>query len=235
MTTPHKLLYAIGVSLLLGTSSLLASQLTAQDVAKKAYDYLDTKEKYAFDAIIVNQLDENKNTHTVSVKVDRPHNVRIDVTGDLKKRTSYINNGMYTIIDYDYNYYGQLKTPKTINGTLDYIFENFDIKAPLAQLIYSDMGKRVKFKKSKYFGTVDVQGVLCDYIAFSDKQKEVHIWVATGEKPLVKHYIIITKNRKDTIKKVTTIFWKDKKKIVDSDFVFTAPKNASKISIEPIQ
>ncbi len=235
MTSPHKLLYAIGVTLLLGTSSLLASQETAQDIAKKAYNFLDTKQNYAFDAIIVNHLGENKNTHTVSVKVDRPHKVRINVTGDLKQRSSYINNGMYTVIDHDYNYYGQLETPKTINGTLDYIFEKFDIKAPLAQLIYSNMAKRVKFKKSNYFGVVDVQGVPCDYIAFADKQKEVHIWIATGDKPLVKHYIIINKNSKDNIKKVTTIIWKDPKKMSASDFVFTAPKNASKISIEPIQ
>jgi len=235
MKSPHKLLYAMGVSVLLTTTTILASQVTAQDIAKKAYDYLDTKDKYAFDAVIVNHLDKSQNTHLVSVKVDRPHQVRIDIKGDLKDRSNYINNGTYTIIDHDYNYYGELKTPKTINGTLDYIFEKFDIKAPLAQLIYNDMGKRVKFRKSNYFGVVDVLGVSCDYIAFSDKYKEVHIWVATGEKPLVRHYIIINKNNIDNSKKVTTIHWKDPKNISSSDFVFTAPKNASKISIEPIQ
>lgn len=232
MNLPHKFLFATGISLLLTSANLLASQLSAKDIAKNAYDYMDTKNNYAFDAVIVNHLDNAKNTHIVNVKVNRPNMVRIDVKGDLKDRSNYINNGLYTVIDHKLNYYGQLKTPKSINKTLDYIFDNFDIKAPLAQLLYTDMGKRIRFKRSRSFGVVDIQGVPCDYIAFADSQKEVHIWIAKGDKPLVKHYIILNKN---SSKKVTTVIWKDAKSISPSDFIFKAPKSATKISIEPVQ
>ncbi len=60
------------------------------------------------------------------------------------------------------------------DGTLDLIFDAYGINAPLASLIYSDMDKSVKFTKSKYFGTMDVAGVACDYnenIPLSKKYK----------------------------------------------------------------
>ncbi|HHD72747.1 MAG TPA: DUF2092 domain-containing protein, partial [Epsilonproteobacteria bacterium] len=165
----------------------------------------------------------------VSIKVNRPDKLRVDTKGDIKNRSIYLNDGLFTMMDHTYNYYGQLKTPKTIDGTLDFIFEKFGIRAPLASLIYSDMAKRAKFTRSKYFGKMDVAGTECDYVAFKSRAGEVHIWIATGDKPLVKTYAIIDgDNRMDT-----SLTWDTDPKISQSDFIFKAPKGAAKISIEP--
>jgi len=131
------------------------------------------------------------------------------------------------MIDHSFGYYGQLKTPKTIDGTLDFIFEKFGIRTPLATLMYSDMDKRLKFKTKKYFGVVDVAGVACDYVAFKTGTKEIHIWITTGDTPLVKTFSII--NGPTRIN--ATLTWDTNPKLSDGDFVFTAPKGATKISI----
>ena len=225
-----------GIVLLLAGTNLFAAEQSAEDIINKAYQHIGSMDKYAFDAIIVEEEAQDgeiiaKYRQDVSVKVNRPGKLRIDTKGDITNRSNYLNDGFYTMIDHGHGYYGQLKTPKTIDGTLDLIFEKYGIRAPLATLIYSDMHKRVKFNRSKYFGTVDVAGVECDYVAFKSNIREVHIWIAAGDTPLVKTYSIIDTNTKGNPRMNTSINWKSNPKIADSDFIFTAPKGASKISV----
>jgi len=232
MRSPQKLLLAASLVLLLSTSTLSADTMSPKDIAKKMYDALDNRQSYAFNAIIVNHSDEGKNQHNVSVKVNRPNQLRVDVTGDIRNRSNYLNNGLYTIYDHHKNLYIHIDTPKSIEDTLDAIFDTFEIKSPLAQLIYSNMGERIKFDNSKNFGIVDLNGVECHYIAFTNKTNEVHVWITTGDNPLVKHYRVVDKTSQNNAYKSTTIHWKDAKTIAPSDFVFAAPKNAKEAFID---
>jgi len=229
-------IYTVGIGLLLSSSSLFAAEQSPRDILNKAYEYIGNMDTYAFKAVIIDNETQDDGTmskerYDVSVKVDRPGKLRVDTKGTTKDRSSYINNGVYTMMDHGFGYYGQLKTPKTIDGALDHIFENFGIKAPLAQLIYSDMDKRLKFIKSKSFGTMMVDGTECNYVAFSNLVKEVHVWIATGNEPLVKAYSIIDKTDENEYRINTSLHWDANAKISDSDFVFTAPKGAEKISV----
>ena len=230
MKSPQKFLLTAGLGLLLSTSTLLAD-MSAKDIANKVYDALDSRQSYAFDAIIVNNADDATNKHQVSVKVNRPNQLRIDVKGDIRNRSNYLNNGTFTIYDHDKNMYVGIKTPNDIEKTLDTLFDTLKVKAPLAQLIYTNMGERIKFDRSKNFGVVDVAGEECHYIAFSDKSKEVHVWVTTGDTPLVKHYMIKDKTSKNNASKATTLYWKKASSVSPDDFVFSAPKNAQEVFI----
>jgi len=232
MNVHKKLLCTAGVALLLSSTSLFAADKSARDILNNAYQYIGSMDKYAFKATVTdNEIKNGKTTekykHNISVKVDRPGKLRIDTTGTVKNRSAYLNNGTYTMIDNGYDYYGQIKTPKTINSTLDVLFEKFGIRAPLSHLIYSGMDKKVKFTTSKYFGTKEIGGVECDYVAFKNATREIHVWIATGDKPLVKSYSILdTSSRKNTV-----LTWHTNANISDSDFVFVAPKGASKITV----
>ena len=222
--------------LLLGTS-LSAEEQHAKGVMQKAFKYLHNMDKYAFKAVVTDsEVAEDGSTEKyrfdTSVKVDRPGKLQINVKGPSKDRSNYLNNGVYTMMDHQFNYYGQIKTNKKIDGTLDYIFEEYGIRSPLAQLLYSKMDKRLKFTKSKYFGTVKVDGVECDYVAFSDGVRDVHIWVESGNKPLIKAYSIIDHMSEDDYRMNTTLVWDLDAKISDSDFVFKAPEGAEKISVQ---
>lgn len=232
-----KLLSATGVVLLLGGTVLFAEEQSPKDIMNRAFAYIDSMDQYAFKAVVVdNETTEdgkiNQYRFDVSVKVDRPGQLRVDTKGYLMDRSNYLNNGVYTMMDHEFNYYGQLKTPETIDGALDYIFEKYGIRSPLAQLIYSNMHKRAKFRTSKNFGTMMVDGIECDYVAFSNDMREVHIWVAKGDKPLVKAYSIIDKMGEDDYRINTSLTWDTKAQISDSDFVFRVPKGAEKISVQ---
>jgi len=232
MKSPQKLLYAAGLGLLLGTATLLADDMSAEEIAKKAYAALDNRQSYAFNAAILNHSDDGENTHQVNVKVNRPGQFRVDVAGDIRNRSNYLNNGVFTVYDHDKNMYLHLKTPKDIDNALDDLFERFEIKAPLAQLMYTNMGERIKFDSSKNFGIVDLNGVECHYLAFSTKANEVHVWVSTGETPMIKNYMIKDKTSKNNAYKATTIYWKNASTISSSDFVFAVPKNATEVFIK---
>jgi len=226
-----KIFYIAGTGLLLLGTQLLADEVSAKEVVSKAYAQIGSMDRYAFSAVISdNETIEGKTTtykQNVSVKIDRPGNLRADTKGDIKDRSNYMHNGKFTMIDHGFGYYTQLNTPETIDATLDYLYDKFGIRTPLATLIYSDMEKRIKFKKNKYFGTVDVAGVECDYVAFSNDAKEIHIWITTGDTPLVKTLSIINDDTRINV----TLDWDTDPSISESDFVFKAPKGATKISV----
>jgi hypothetical protein len=232
-----KLLCVTGVVIFAGGTSLFAAEQSPRDILDKAYAYIGNMDKYAFDAVVVDNVTDKDGTviqfrHEAAVEVQRPGKLRVDVAGDTGDRSNYLNNGVYTMMDYGFGFYGQVKVPETIDGALDYIFEKLGIRAPLAQLIYSDMHKRVKFTKSKNFGTKMVDGVECDYIAFSNGAREVHLWIQTGDKPLVKAYSIIDRVGEIEDRINTSVYWDLDAKISDSDFIFSVPEGAEKISVQ---
>ena len=221
----------VSLGLLLSSTNLLAEEKSVKDIVSNAYAQIGSMDKYAFNAVIVDNDTVEGETITykknVSVKIERPGNLRVDSKGDIKDRSTYINNGLFTMIDHNFAYYGQLKTPNTIDATLDFIFDKFGIRTPLSTFMYSDMHKRIKFRTNKYFGTVDVAGVECDYVAFKNNTKEIHVWITTGEHPLVKTFSIIDADTRIN----TSLTWNTNPKFSDSDFIFKAPKGTEKISI----
>ena len=231
-----KVFYVTGITLFIGGKSLLASDSSAIKILNNAYEFVGNMDKYAFDAVVVDEyrLKDNvkKVRHTISVKVDRPNKLRVDVEGDTVYRSNYMNDGIFTMTDHDYKYYGQLKTPKSIDGALDFILKKYGINAPLTSLVYSDMQKRMKFKTSKNFGKMNVSGVECDYVAFKDGFREAHVWIASGDKPFIKSYSIIDRTDDEYARINTSITWKDSSNVMENDFIFTAPEGVSKVSIE---
>ena len=235
MNLHKKLLCTAGVALLLSSTNLFGADKSARDVINNAYQYLGSMDKYSFTAVVSEDAVEDGTIvktykQNVLAKVSRPNKLRVDTKGDVKNRSNYLNNGLYTMMDHDFGFYGQIKTPKSIDGALDFIFTKFGIQSPMASLFYSDMNKRVKFKTSKYFGTMDVAGTECDYVAFKNNTREIHAWIATGDKPLVKTYSIIDTGTNGNPRMNTSLTWSNAS-ISDSDFVFKAPKGASMITV----
>ncbi len=233
MKLHKKVLCSAGVALLLSSINLCAAEQSGRDILNKAYQYVGSMDKYAFTAIVSDKDAKKPFKQTVSVEIDRANKFRVDNKGTVKNRTNYFDNGSFTMLDHDFSYYGQIKTPKTIDGALDFLFDKFGINAPLSQLMYSDMDKRAKLKHVKYFGVKDVAGVPCDYIAFKSGSRVIHVWVERGDKPLVKAYSIIETDMHQTSRIDTSITWNKNPNISDSDFVFVAPKGSSKISVNP--
>jgi hypothetical protein len=105
--------------------SLSAAELSARSIVDKSYRYVAGVDKYAFDAVVTDHVvNGDKVTvyrNTLSIKVDRPDRLRVDIKSKEKDRSIYVNHGLFTLFDHNFDYYGQLKTPESIDGTLDFI------------------------------------------------------------------------------------------------------------------
>jgi hypothetical protein len=209
----------------------------ANKILDRAYRYVGGLDKFTFDAITVNDdmVDDKilvEVKHRVVVKIERPGDMIIDITGDTKNRRSYLHQGIFTMYDKKNNYYGVLKTSKTIDNTLDYIFDHYNIKTPLANLLYSDIAKRLKPQsKGYYFGISNVGKTLCDYIGFSNSKEELQLWVARGKNPVIRKFIIIDKTGKREMRSTTILRWFKNSMSQTEQYEFKAPVNAIKIDI----
>jgi len=209
----------------------------ANKILDRAYRYVGGLDKFAFDAVTVNDdliadkmLVEVK--HRIVVKVDRPVDMIIDITGDTQNRRIFLHQGNFTMYDKENNYYAVLKTPKTIDDTLDYIFDRYDIKTPLANLLYSDVAERLKPQaKGYYFGISNVGKTLCDYIGFSNSKEELQLWIARGTNPVIRKFIIIDKTGKRELRSTTVLRWYKNSGSQSEQYVFKASANAVKIDI----
>ena len=247
MIYAKKLVKAVSLALLLTSVSLYAesssaaemqtAQVDGKALLKSTYTYLGSLDKYAFKSSETNSVDVD-GTEVVlkrdtEVKVKRPDQFRIDSKGENFNRSSYLSDGVFTMIDNDEKYYTSVKTGEGIDGTLDMINQKLGIVIPLSTLLYSDMDKFIHPKKVQYFGTRTVSGVECNYIAFRQRSTVVHMWIENSDTPLIRSAKIVTDDKSDRGTTDMVITWDTKAGFSDSVFVFKAPKGAYNVSIRP--
>jgi len=213
------------------------SHPVASVILMDAYRYLGTLDKFSFIAFTSNDdvyhdkmLISYK--HKIELDLQRPDKLRTHVVGDLKNRSTYLMNDTFTMIDNGQNFYGQVEVPKTIDTALDYLFENFNIKSPLANLLYTDLDKRLTpKKKGYYFGTTEVDGERCHHIGFSGEKNDFQLWIEAGETPLIRKFVIIDKSNKFMPRSATVIRWDIQPHFDEKHFLFAAPEGAERISV----
>jgi len=214
----------------------------AEEILLKAYRYLDSLDSYSFDAVTNNEspfLDIMmvELTHRIHTEVVRPDKLRIDISGDGENKSFYLYNGVFTIYNRNSNLYGQVAIPglnQDIDDTLDFLYEKYHIKTALANLLYSDLEKRLMPEEDGYyFGVTFVGKTECDYIGFDNDNRELLIWVERGKYPLIKKFIVTDKTDTDYPRSTTTIDWHVNMKIPEEHFIFKAPEGAYKIPVKP--
>ncbi|NIA03444.1 MAG: DUF2092 domain-containing protein [Nitrospirae bacterium] len=208
----------------------------ANDILESAYRYVGSLNRFSIDAFTINDdIQEDmivEVKHVTKVVVDRPGKLYIATRGDGKNKNIYLHNGLFTLYDVNYHYYGQLKTPGSIDDTLDYIFDRYDIKTPLANILYSDIATRLKpTTEGHYFGLTRIRNVLCHYIGFSNKNSELQMWVAARGEPRIIKFTVIDKTGEREMRSTSWLRWN--KRMPQRDLsLFRAPRNAVKIKIE---
>jgi hypothetical protein len=206
----------------------------------QSYRYMGKLRSFSIDAVTTSDelfLDKMLVTYTHHVHIDihRPYKLHIWVSGDLKEKAYYLNTGAFTVYDALKNYYGRTEIPKTIDKALDYLFEKYDVKSPLANILYSDLDRRIPPKeKGYYFGKSEVDDIICHHIGFVTSEHEFQVWIEEGEKPLIRKFIIIDKTEPSLPRSGTVLRWKLDTKLKTDDFVPDLPADAVRIDIEPV-
>jgi len=208
----------------------------AAEILDKAYRYVGSLEKFSIDALTIN--DDLYKGMIIEVKqqrkliVERPGSLYIATRGEGKQRNYYLHKGLFTMYDLDHHYYAQAKTPRNIDDTLDYLFERYDIKTPLANILYSDIAERLKPKaQGHYFGLVRVGKNLCHYIGFANKNSELQMWIEAVGEPRILKFVVIDKTGEREMRSTSWLRWNRDFPAKDYS-LFKAPRDAVKLKIE---
>jgi hypothetical protein len=213
------------------------SHPVASAILLDAYRYLGSLDSFSFNAVTSND-DVYRDTmlvsylHKVEVSLLRPDKLRVHVFGDLKNKSTYLLNDTFTMIDNEHHFYGQVQVPKTIDSALDHLFENFNIKSPLANLLYTDLDKRLPPKQQGYyFGTTLIDDKVCHHIGFTNENRELQVWIEKSRTPVIKKFVIIDKSRRFDPRSTTVLRWDLHPDFNDDHFLFKAPEGAVRISV----
>ncbi|BAF72932.1 DUF2092 domain-containing protein [Sulfurovum sp. NBC37-1] len=207
-------------------------------IIMNAYRYLGKLQHFSIDAVTTND-DEFQGkmlvtyTHWVHIDLQRPGRLHISVDGDLKERSFYLDHGRFAIYDKVLGYYGTLNLPQNIDAALDDLFEQYDIKTALANVLYSDLYRRIPPKQEGYyFGLSDVDDIVCHHIGFANDVQEIQFWVEKGKRPLIRKFIVTDKTEKLLPRSGTILHWNLTPKFGEKTFTFIPPENAREIPIE---
>ncbi|SFV89807.1 hypothetical protein MNB_SV-4-990 [hydrothermal vent metagenome] len=202
-----------------------------------SYRYMGQLQSFSIDAVttsdnIYAQKMIVTYTHHVHIDLKRPNCLYVETSGDLKEKLYYLNNGYLTIYDRLTHYYGELKIPKSIDKALDFLFEKYDVKSLLANILYTDLDRRIPPKeKGYYFGVSEVDGIACDHLGFVTQNYDYQVWIERRKHPLIRKFIIIDTTHPLLPRSSTLLRWHLDRKPADACFFFEKPSDAVKIDI----
>jgi hypothetical protein len=212
----------------------------ATQILKQMSDYLVGLKQFSFQAdttedVLLTSGQRVQYGKSVTVYVRRPDRIRADSVGDKDNRQFFYDGKTITLIDRNKNCYASINAPPGINAALDYAQQAFNLRAPLAELIYSRSYECLTDEviSGHYEGLHEVQGIPCHHLAFKQKDVDWQIWIENSQTPLPRK-LVITDNKVHGLQFTALLSkWNTSASLEDSLFTFVPPEKAEKIGILP--
>jgi len=169
------------------------------------------------------------NEHSTLI-VNRPRQLRAEVTGDIRDRTFVYDGSNLVIYSPDDSVY--TRTPATgnlndlIGGLLD-----AGVELPLIDVLYqAGAGTLTEAVRGGVLvGESDIEGVPCYQLAFRQANADFQIWIEKGDRPLPRKVVITTRYEVGDPQYSAVMTWNVQPKLDKSTFSFTAPKGVTEI------
>ncbi len=209
----------------------------ALEVLKEMSDVLQSAKEFSFDAEITNDniLDSGETIQisgNLTAAVKRPDHVYAKYTGDVNTREVWYGGDKLTLYMPADNFYGQLKTPGTIDATMDFLIDNYDFSLPLADIMSSDPYTSVMETTTEGFvvGNSMVRGKECTHLAFRAKYVDWQVWISNDD-PALPYKLVINYKELEGVPQYQAIFsnWNLGPKLSASVFKPEIPNGAVKI------
>jgi hypothetical protein len=155
--------------------------------------------------------------------------------GDTDNRQLFYDGKTITLMDRSKNFYTTIAAPPEIDAALEHGIQAFNLRAPLADLIYTKSYEYLTegALSGFYVGLSKVQGVPCHHLAFREKDIDWQIWIEDSQTPVPRKFLITDKTAQGL--QFTAVFtkWNPSAQLENSLFTFVAPEKAEKIDILP--
>ncbi|WP_373498701.1 DUF2092 domain-containing protein [Desulfococcus sp.] len=239
--------FALGVLALLVTVSTDAqAQAPAVDPAavqilKRMTDFLDGLQQFSVKTqSIIEEL--HVSGHRVDydlsadVTVKRPNKLRAARTGELMNQRFFYDGKTLALYNPSQKVYATKTAPETIEKTIDFARETVGILLPAADLLYRNAFPLLMqdVTLAAVVGKTFVGGVKCDHVLFSRPGVDFQVWVAEGERPWPRKYVV-TETAIPSMPSITTFLsdWNLAPAVDEARFSFVPPKDAQAISFLP--
>jgi hypothetical protein len=212
----------------------------AMEVLKQMCDYLKNLKQFSCQAEIAEDVlltsgQRIQYARSVEASVRRPDRMRAESVGDTDNRLLVYDGKTITLLDRTKNFYTTIAAPPELDAALEHATEAFNLRAPLADLIYTKAYDYLTegVLSGFYVGQSKVQGIPCHHLAFREKDIDWQIWVEDGPTPLPRKFLITDKTAQGL--QFTAVFtkWNTSPQFEEGRFTFVAPEKAEKINILP--
>ena len=212
----------------------------AMEALKQMCDYLKNLQQFSVQAEITEDVlltsgQRIQSARSVEALVRRPDRFRAESVGDTDNRQLFYDGKTITLMDRSKNFYTTIAAPPEIDAALDHGIQSFNLRAPLADLIYTKSYEYLTegALSGFYVGLSKVQGVPCHHLAFREKDIDWQIWIEDSQTPVPRKFLITDKTAQGL--QFTAVFtkWNTSAQLEDGLFTFVAPEKAEKIDILP--
>jgi hypothetical protein len=209
-------------------------------ILKKMCDYLKGLQQFSVQAEITEDVlltsgQRIQYARSVEASVRRPDRFRAESVGDTENRLLIYDGKTITLLDRSKNFYTIITAPPEIDAALEYGIQAFNLRAPLADLIYTKAYEYLTAGvfSGFYAGLSKVQGVPCHHLAFRQKDIDWQIWIENSPTPVPRKFLITDKKAQGL--QFTAVFtkWNTSPQFAEGLFTFVAPEKAEKIDILP--
>ena len=172
----------------------------AVEVLKQMCDYLKNLQQFSVQAEITEDVlltsgQRIQYGRSVEASVRRPDRLRAESVGDTDNRQLIYDGKTITLLDRNKNFYTTIAAPPDIDAALEHGVQAFNLRAPLADLIYTKSYEYLTAGALSgfYVGLSKVQGVPCHHLAFRQKDIDWQIWIEDSPTPVPRKFLITDK------------------------------------------
>jgi hypothetical protein len=168
------------------------------------------------------------------VAMRRPDRLVADAAGDAQNRALWYDGKTASSLDREQNVWTSGAVPPTVDGALDWVFDQTGTVVPLADFLYVDVYDRMmgQVQRGVYMGVHEAAGVPCHHLSFEQATIDWQIWIDAGPEPLPRKLVIAYKTEDEVPQYSVTIRkWNVKADLPEALFRFVPPSGAKRVEI----
>jgi hypothetical protein len=167
-----------------------------------------------------------------SVLIERPDKLRVERAGDRVDQLVVYDGKTLAIHDRIGGYYALAEAPAELDGLLHFARDTLDLVPPSGDLIYTNAYELLTGSLTSGFvvGKSMIDGVRCDHLAFRNPAVDWQIWIADGDEPLPRKYVVTTRDDPAHPQyEIRMRRWNIAPAPDEAAFVFAAPEDAREV------
>jgi len=168
------------------------------------------------------------------VAMRRPGRLVGDASGDARNGSFWYDGQTFSALDREQNVWASGTVPPTVDGALDWVFDQTGTVVPLADFLYANPYERLMgdVQRGVYLGVHEAAGVPCHHLSFEQATIDWQLWIDAGPDPLPRK-LVITYKAEDEVPQysVTIRKWNLEANVPEALFQFTPPEGAKRIDV----